>query len=355
MWPYPWTHVGTPSDLGHMDQVAATMPSQAHAGAAQEAHDIGQWEGQEVLLVRPSSCNVKGGIPSLRRYLPTYLINARVRLGDATEPFLQALAEAYRQMAMLGPTIIISDMNAAPTQADQGGQATPQDQAVRDTVKMLGLVDLTANLEGQPSHFPHKTEAAPSRIDVCYGDPTTMIRAEARYGPLPPGPTGHIPLHIRLTILNLPPSPPEDAAQGLSPPLQMPPLHDKQAWSEYHRAIDRARRIQRDHSDLLTAMCTAAVACGFQQHPHTEDHRPPTARGDMFHDRWHAKQQQATLLHTDTPKTCRHIQHCRTQIAQNRQTCSRGTSTGNGASPKSTNGMRNMNSPTKPSATSTTP
>ena len=73
MWPYPWTHVGTPSHLGHMDRVAATMPSIAHAGAAQEAPDIGQWEGQDVLLVRPSSCNVKGGIPSSRRYLPTYL------------------------------------------------------------------------------------------------------------------------------------------------------------------------------------------------------------------------------------------------------------------------------------------
>ena len=55
MWPYPWTHVGTPSHLGHMDRVAATMPSQAHAGAAQEAPDIGQWEGQDVPLVRPSS------------------------------------------------------------------------------------------------------------------------------------------------------------------------------------------------------------------------------------------------------------------------------------------------------------
>ena len=75
MWPYPWTHVGTSSHLGHMDRVAATMPSQAHAGAAQEAPDIGQWEGQDVPLVRPSSCNVKGGIPSSRRYLPTYLVS----------------------------------------------------------------------------------------------------------------------------------------------------------------------------------------------------------------------------------------------------------------------------------------
>ena len=51
------------------------------------------------------------------------IINAHVPFGDATEPFLQALAEAYRQMAMLAPTIIIGDMNAAPTPADRGGQA----------------------------------------------------------------------------------------------------------------------------------------------------------------------------------------------------------------------------------------
>ena len=34
---------------------------------------MGQWEGQDVPLVRPSSGVVKGGIPSSRRYLPTYL------------------------------------------------------------------------------------------------------------------------------------------------------------------------------------------------------------------------------------------------------------------------------------------
>ena len=79
MWPYPWTHVGTPSHLGHMDRVAATMPSHAHAKAAQEAPDIGRWEGQDVPLVRPSSCNVKGGILSSRRYLPTYLPRGLVR------------------------------------------------------------------------------------------------------------------------------------------------------------------------------------------------------------------------------------------------------------------------------------
>ena len=65
--------MGTPSRPGHLDRVAATLPSQAPAGAAEEAPDIGQWEGQDVSLLRPSSWIVKGGIPSSQRYLPTYL------------------------------------------------------------------------------------------------------------------------------------------------------------------------------------------------------------------------------------------------------------------------------------------
>ena len=98
MWPYPRTHVGTPSHLGHMDRVAATMPSQAHAGAAQEAPDIGQWEGQDVPLVRPSSCNAKRGIPSSRRYLPTYLPLTRPqasKLKDSTRSLIERRAETW--------------------------------------------------------------------------------------------------------------------------------------------------------------------------------------------------------------------------------------------------------------------
>ena len=50
------------------------------------------------------------------------VINAHVPFGEATEPFLQALAEEYRQMAMLAPAIIMGDMNAAPTPADREGR-----------------------------------------------------------------------------------------------------------------------------------------------------------------------------------------------------------------------------------------
>ena len=98
MWPYPWTHVGTPSHLGHMDRVAATMPSQAHARAAEEAPDIGQWEEQDVPLVRPSSCNVKGGIPSFRRYLPTYL---PMNMPDSSS--LNTCCRSYPTLASAGP------------------------------------------------------------------------------------------------------------------------------------------------------------------------------------------------------------------------------------------------------------
>ena len=48
------------------------------------------------------------------------VINTDVPFGDTWEPFLQALADAYRQMAMLAPSIIMGDMSAAPTLADRG-------------------------------------------------------------------------------------------------------------------------------------------------------------------------------------------------------------------------------------------
>ena len=171
------------------------------------------------------------------------VINAHVPFSDAREVFLQALAEAYRQMAMLTPTIIIADMNAAPTLADRGGQATPQDQAVRDTIGMLGLVDLAANLEGQPSHFPHQADSAPSRIIVCYGDPTTIIWAEARYWPLSLGPTGPSPLHIRLTIPNLPPKPP----RGSGPRPTTPPENAPTARQTGLIPISQGHRPRQTH------------------------------------------------------------------------------------------------------------
>ena len=97
-----------------------------------------------------------------------------------------------------------------------------------------------------------------------------------------------------------------------SPSPTSPPPPQRMWTKAYH---PRARRIQRDPTNLLTAMRTAAAACGFQQHPHADDDRPPTSLGAMLHDLWHGKQQLATLLHTNTPQSRRHIRHCRTQMA----------------------------------------
>ena len=71
MWPYLWTHVGTPSHPRDLDWLTVTLPSEATAGAAEGAPELGQWEGQDVPLVISSSRIVKGGIRSSQRYQPT--------------------------------------------------------------------------------------------------------------------------------------------------------------------------------------------------------------------------------------------------------------------------------------------
>ena len=79
-------------------------------------------------------------------------INVHVPLGDATKTFLKHLMEAYRQIAIIGPTVIIGDSNAAPSMDDRGGQQTPEDTAVQMAMQHMGLQDLTPSLGGHPSH-----------------------------------------------------------------------------------------------------------------------------------------------------------------------------------------------------------
>ena len=178
------------------------------------------------------------------------VINAHVPFGDATEPFLQALAEAYRQMAMLAPTIIIGDMNAAPTPADRGGPATPQDHAVCDTIEMLGLVDLTADLEGQPSHFSAK-QMPPRPASMCAmatPPPSSGRRPDmdpSRWDPQAIGPcTSASPSPT------FPLAPPEDADQGLPPLLGFTRIgeeerRDGEAIALHKTHIRRIWRIQQ--------------------------------------------------------------------------------------------------------------
>ena len=55
------------------------------SGGGSREPQLGQWEGQDIPLVRPPSCIVKGGIPTSRRYLPTYL--PTVALDVSCSPF----------------------------------------------------------------------------------------------------------------------------------------------------------------------------------------------------------------------------------------------------------------------------
>ena len=68
--------------------------------------------------------------------------------GVAREMLLEDLMEANRQLAMMGPTVIIRDFNAAPTMDDRGRQHTPEDTVVKVAMQHTGLQDLTASLRG---------------------------------------------------------------------------------------------------------------------------------------------------------------------------------------------------------------
>ena len=102
--------------------------------------------------------------------------------GEETKDFLDALSLAYRRLSLLAPTIIIGDLNAAPTDDDRTGPPTAIDIAVRDDMHQRGLTNLTAGIAGTPSHYPHQAGTHPSCIDTCYGDPTTVRVHEASYG-----------------------------------------------------------------------------------------------------------------------------------------------------------------------------
>ena len=95
------------------------------------------------------------------------VINVHVPFEEATETFLEHLMEAHRQLAMIGPAVMIGDFNAAPSADERGGRQTPQDTAVQMAMQHMGLQDVTASLRGQPSHRPPQPGSADSGIDLC--------------------------------------------------------------------------------------------------------------------------------------------------------------------------------------------
>ena len=220
---------------------------------------------------------------------------------EETKDFLDPLSLAYRRLPLLAPTIIIRDLNAAPTDNNRTGPLTATDIAVRDAMHQLGLTDLPAGLTGTPSHYPHQAGTHPSRINTCYGAPTTVRIHEAANGDLAPTGTGQQPLYINLIIPNLPPAAATLPDDTLPPTLRFPAEDDNGAWHRYNRTLHAILR-RPDAPTPTTAMRRAAQACGMEPDTSHTGAPPDLNLQQLFHDIWTTKEELATLLRRSTPE-----------------------------------------------------
>ena len=240
-----------------------------------------------------------------------------VPFGEETKDFLDALSLAYHRLPLLAPTIIKGDLNAAPTDDDCTGPPTATDIAVRDAMHQLGLTDVTAGLAGAPSHYLHEAGSHPSRIDTCYGDPTTVRVHEATYGDLPPAGRGHRHLCIDLIILNLPPAAATLPDDTLPPTLQFAAENDHGAWHRYNRALHAILR-RPDAPSLTTATRRAALACGMERDTSHTGAPPELTLQQLVHDIWTTKEDLATMLRSSTPEAGDRDTHLRALLTTRR-------------------------------------
>ena len=126
--------------------------------------------------------------------------------------------------------VIIGDFNAAPSMDDRGGRQTPEDTAVQMAMQPMGLQDLTASLQGQPSHRPPQPGSTDSRIDLCYADPAHVEVQRARYHDQPSQITGHRPLEVQIRVLQVPPASTEDVDHDGQPLIRPPDEHYTHSW-----------------------------------------------------------------------------------------------------------------------------
>ena len=224
-----------------------------------------------------------------------------VPFGEETKDFMDTLSLVYCRLSLLAPDILIGDLNAAPTEDDRTGPPTATDIAVRDAMHQLRLTDLTAGLTSTPSHYPHQAGTHSSRIDTCYGDPTTVRVHEATYGDLPPTGTGQRPLNIDLIIPNLPQPAYTLPDDTLSLTLRFPAEDDHGAWHRYNRALHAILRCLNAPT-LTTAMHRAAQACGMECDTSHTGGQPNLTLQQLVHDIWTTKEELATLLRPSTPE-----------------------------------------------------
>ena len=224
-----------------------------------------------------------------------------VPFGEEIKDLLDILRPAYRRLPLLAPTIIRGNLNAAPTDNERTSPPTATDIAVWGAMHQMCLTDLTAGLIGTPSHYPHQAGTHPFRIDLCYGDPTTVRVHEATYRDLPPTGTGHRPLYIDLIIPNLPPPAATLPDDTLQPTLQFPAEDDHGAWHRYNRTPRAILRCP-DALTLTTAMRRAAQACGMERDTSHTRTPPDLTLQQLVHDIPTTKEELATLLCPSRPE-----------------------------------------------------
>ena len=229
------------------------------------------------------------------------VVVTHIAFGEQTKEFLETLSLAYRCLSLLAPTIIVGDLNAAPTDDDCSGPPKATDIAVQDAMHQLGLTDLTARFTSTASHYPHQAGTHPSYIDRCYGDPTTVRVHEAAYGNLPPTGTGHRPLYIDLIIPNLAPPAATLPDDTLPLTLQFPAEDEHSAWHRYNRALHAIMR-RPDAPTPTTAMRRAAQACIMERDTSHTGAPPDFTLQQIVHDIWTTKEEPATLLRPSTPE-----------------------------------------------------
>ena len=266
---------------------------------------------------------VEGRLAAYELVGPTWqlnVINVHVPFGDATEIFLEHLMEAYRQLAMMGPTVIIGDFNAAPSADDRGGRQTPEDTAVPMAMQHMGLQDLTASLRGQPSHRPPQPGSADSRIDLCYADSAHVEVARAQCHDLPSKVTGHGPREVQIKVLQVPPASTKDMDHDEQPPIRPPDERDTHRWMAYYCTVQRILGRQ-DETDLNLAMRQAATARGLHGgHRCTQDDATPHQDlRSLVSAVWRDKRALQTAVHSHDP----HAQHDAQDIASRLDTTRR--------------------------------
>ena len=244
---------------------------------------------------------VEGRLAAYELVGPTWqlnVINIHVPFGDATETFLEHLMEAYRQLAMMGPTVIIGDFNAAPSADDRGGRQTPEDTSVQMAMQHMGLQDLTTSQRGQYSLRTLQPGSADSCIDLCYADSAHVEVARAQYQDLPTKIAGHRPLEVQIKVLQVPPASREDMEHEEQPPIALKDEHHTHQWMAYYRTVQRILG-QQDETDLNLAMRQSATACGLhEQHQTRDDATPHQDLRSLVTAIWRDKRALHTAVHS---------------------------------------------------------